>query len=82
MIIPENWIRNMEWTKFTPFAMEFHPFTKQIIITEEGKKYSAVNELTVQEVAEEISENFEKEEDSEIMNVLENGKEISEPILV
>jgi len=34
-IVPNAWIREMNWKKLTPFVMEFRPFTKQIVITEE-----------------------------------------------
>ena len=34
MIVPELWIRNMGWSQRTNFAMEIHPFNKQIVITE------------------------------------------------
>ncbi len=70
MIIPEAWIRNMNWTKTTPFAMEFKPFTKQIIITEEFKEIQPIN----------TSEGIAQRD--EIREGLEDGEEISKPILV
>ncbi len=39
-IVPESWIRDMEWKRDTLFALEFKPHTKQIIITEDGEKAS------------------------------------------
>ena len=42
MIVPESWIRDMEWKRDTNFAMEFKPFTKQIIITEEIKRFKTL----------------------------------------
>jgi len=38
LIIPELWIRSMDWSQMTKFILEFRPYNKQIIITENGEK--------------------------------------------
>lgn len=37
LIIPDLWLRDMDWTNETQLVLEYHPYNKEIIIFEDIK---------------------------------------------